>query len=456
MLPDVFPASRILGFGWDIGSRSVESPPNFESTASEIISKLTDLRKGYLQRAIVFIGHGYGTVLIANILAGEGQLTQERANLMSSTAAVVLFAAPLFDYTGLIEWTSKTSKIPQGSKFFSSPIPPQLWENLSSYTKKEKTFTFAFLERDAACPHVDEQEDARTTKLAKRLKQLEILDTVETKENIANVAKFTGPEDQRWELIRSRIYNVVRTHQLLDVARDTGTDRLKRLIKNSFDLNLSNRDGQTALQIAARHQRPGAVKLLLGTGKVDINHQDISGMTALHMAVACNASNSVDIVHDLLSSAANSDLRNNDEKTAKDLAAENVNILPQILEELAAPHLVRGPGVPERMTRGTPPEGEGTKACRKTGFVSRIIFGASRTAPDTHLPVYSNILNFIYGDETVDKIFKAQQGERDLGKPICRWHHIPMNNVRNFRISLAFRMEYANLSLTFSRWRGLM
>ncbi|KAH8766931.1 hypothetical protein F5882DRAFT_510319 [Hyaloscypha sp. PMI_1271] len=429
MLPDVFPASRILGFGWDIGSRSVESPPNFESTASEIISKLTDLRKGYLQRAIIFIGHGYGTVLIANILAGEGQLTQERANLMSSTAAVVLFAAPLFDYTGLIEWTSKASKIPRGSKFFSSPIPPQLWENLSSYTKKEKIFTFAFLERDAACPHVDEQEDVRTTKLAERLKQLEILDTVETKENIANVAKFAGPEDQRWELIRSRIYNVVRTHQLLDVARDTGTERLERLIKNSFDLNLSNRDGQTALQMAAKHQRPGAVKLLLGTGKVNINHQDISGMTALHIAVACNASNSVEIVHDLLSSAANSDLRNNDEKTAKDLAAENVNIIPQILVELAAPPLVRGPGVPERMTRGTPPEGDGTNACRKTGFVSREVFGASETAPDTHLPVYSNILNFIYGNETVDEIFKAQQGERDLGKPICRWHHIPMNNM---------------------------
>jgi hypothetical protein len=303
---------------------------------------------------------------------------------------------------------------------------------------------------------VDEQEDARTTKLAERLKQLEILDTVETKENIANVAKFTGPEDQRWELIRTRIYNVVRTHQLLDAARDTGIERLERLIKSSFDLNLSNRDGQTALQMAAKHQRPGAVKLLLGTGKVDINHQDVSGMTALHIAVASNASNSVEIIHDLLSSAANSDLRNNDEKTAKDLAAENVNILPQIREGLAAPPLVRGPGVPEHMTRGTPPEGDGTNACRKTGFVSREIFGPSETAPDTHLPVYSNILNFIYGDETVDKIFKAQQGERDLGKPICRWHHIPMNNVRNFRISLAFRMEYANLSLTFSRWRGLM
>jgi hypothetical protein len=140
----------------------------------------------------------------------------------------------------VIEWTSKASKIPRGSKFFSSPIPPQLWENLSSYTK-EKIFTFAFLERDAACLHVDEQEDARTTKSAERLKQLEILDTVETKENISNVAKFTGPEDQRWGLIRSRIYNVVRTHQLLDVARDTGTERLERLIKNSFDLNLSNR-----------------------------------------------------------------------------------------------------------------------------------------------------------------------------------------------------------------------
>jgi Ankyrin repeats (3 copies) len=303
MLPDVFPAARILGFGWDIGSRTVEASPNFGSTASEIISKLTALRKGYLQRAIVFIGHGYGNVLIANILAGEGQLTQERANLMSLTAAVVLFAAPLFDYTGLIEWTSKASKISRGSKFFSSPIPPQLWENLSSYTKKEKIFTFAFLERDAACLHVDEQEDARTTKSAERLKQLEILDTVETKENISNVAKFTGPEDQRWELIRSRIHNVVRTHQLLDVARDTGTERLERLIKNSFDLNLSNKDGQTALQMAAKHQRPGAVKLLLGTGKVDINHQDIFGMTALHTAVVCNSSNSVEIVHDLFSRA---------------------------------------------------------------------------------------------------------------------------------------------------------
>lgn len=434
MLPSALPAARIFGFGIDLSSRAVDAPLDFDSVAADIVSELTHSRSESRQRPIVFIGHGYGNLLIEKILSGERPESREIANLMGSTAAIMLFAAPLVGSTSLIEWTTKTLKVSRESKFFNSPILPQLWETFNQRTAIENISTVVFLERDAAGPHADGKEKEKAAAFIERLKEQKV-NVVETKNDIGNIAKFYSPEDQGWQTTRHWICDAVQTYQLLEAAKDPEADMLNYLIEKSFNPNLVNRAGQTALQIAAKYQHLEAVKLLLSKG-ADIDHQDTLGMTALHTAVACNASQSVEIVQALLSSSANSGLRNLNNKTAKDLTYEMEGIRPAIREALETRPLMQGPSAPEYMVRGSPPRGNCTIACQKTGMVSREVFAASETSTDTHLPFYSTISEFIYGDRKVDEIFKALHGKRKLGDPLCRWHHIPINNVRKLVLVL--------------------
>ena len=92
MLPSVLPMSRIMGFGFELDSFKVNK--YFDSAASKLREAL--LRKRHLnpRRPLVFIGHGYGTVIIQSLfsrLVGDGS---QGAILKGCTAAIILFAPP--------------------------------------------------------------------------------------------------------------------------------------------------------------------------------------------------------------------------------------------------------------------------------------------------------------------------------------------------------------------------
>lgn len=85
-----------------------------------------------------------------------------------------------------------------------------------------------------------------------------------------------------------------------------------------------NRYGGNTLIPAAEKGHLNNVKLLLEDGKVDIDHQNNFGYTALIEAVALTDGSEVyqQIVQELVSYSANKELRDNSNKTALDYAKE--------------------------------------------------------------------------------------------------------------------------------------
>lgn len=94
--------------------------------------------------------------------------------------------------------------------------------------------------------------------------------------------------------------------------------------KSNPNQQIYNRFGGNALIPAAEKGHLENVKVLLKDGKVDIDHQNNSGYSALIEAVALTDGSKVyqDIVKELLSYQANTELRDTSGKTALDYALE--------------------------------------------------------------------------------------------------------------------------------------
>lgn len=103
------------------------------------------------------------------------------------------------------------------------------------------------------------------------------------------------------------------------------TEILTYMLENSEpDQSIVNRFGGNALIPAAEKGHLANVKLLLTDGRVDIDHQNHYGYTALIEAVALRDGSKIyqDIVRELLAHGANKELRDNQGKTAEDYARE--------------------------------------------------------------------------------------------------------------------------------------
>jgi ankyrin repeat protein len=62
---------------------------------------------------------------------------------------------------------------------------------------------------------------------------------------------------------------------------------LSLLVERGADPDVADKDlRRTPLHLAAASGRPNAVKVLLATGRVDINRRDLHGRTPLHYAAA--------------------------------------------------------------------------------------------------------------------------------------------------------------------------
>lgn len=108
------------------------------------------------------------------------------------------------------------------------------------------------------------------------------------------------------------------------------------LAHSTPDQSITNRFGGNALIPAAEKGQLANVKLLLADGRVNINHQNDYGYTALIEAVALRDGSQVyqDIVAELLRNGANPNIVDNYGKSAKDYANElGYGNISKMLEE---------------------------------------------------------------------------------------------------------------------------
>lgn len=169
---------------------------------------------------------------------------------------------------------------------------------------------------------IDEQNDLGETPLV-----------VATHNNYIDIAKAlidAGADVNKQDNIQDSAY--------LYAAAQGKTEILSYILKHSEpNQSVYNRFGGNSIIPAAEKGHLDNVKLLLEDGKVDINHQNNYGYTALIEAVALRDGSEVyqKIVRELLNYGADTSLKDNSGKTAEDYAREKGfgNILRMLQEK---------------------------------------------------------------------------------------------------------------------------
>jgi hypothetical protein len=234
MLPSILPNAQITGFGLDLMSGTAEAPIDFDSATSNIISKIVEMRHGQTGRPIIFVGHGYGNIIIGKIFTGEFQSLPGWTDLVGSTSSIAFFAAPVVSLEGLIDWAVGTLRISRGSKLFEGPLPlPQIWEALNKSTLEKDISTFAFLEKVSLVPQTDESADTKKPAVPDG-PRLKFDHNKQTEDIIADMTKFTDPEDSDFQAVSNWMLDAVQTHQLLRAAKDGELGTMDLLINQSF------------------------------------------------------------------------------------------------------------------------------------------------------------------------------------------------------------------------------
>lgn len=94
-------------------------------------------------------------------------------------------------------------------------------------------------------------------------------------------------------------------------------DVIEALLENGADPNLRDYQGFTPLMRAVAENREGAVRLLLGSNRIQVNAADERGISALHLGAAAGRT---EIVRMLLLAGADRDQRDQEANTPQSLA----------------------------------------------------------------------------------------------------------------------------------------
>lgn len=424
MLPSVIPEGRILGFGFDLST--VNAPIDFDSTAASLLDSLVERREVNSTKPIIFIGHGYGSVVIESLLSRNDGKGTPSSQLRASTASVILFAAPFAGSKDLIKWSVREMKLLESPDSCfrllgnDSGMLQKIWDDFVKHTRNLDIFISLYRENGPATDSAT-AEGKVAQKLVEDFKN-EGGFVEQTSAEIGQIARFSGPKERDFLVLTGRILTGIQTWQLLGAAKRGDEDSLKDLMGHSIDINLVSKTKQTALHVSAHYGKLEFTRMLLGNRKLDIDHKDNLGNTALHIAVQGNRR---ETVKELLKAGANPDIRNRQKQKPKHLPGIEFGIT----NLLKKPPLVEGPPAqPQRELKvSQPPRGAGIAACKSTEMVATEMFLIE--GKENHLTTYPSIHDLIYTETVVEKMLKSERSTDITQEPYCRWYHIPANNV---------------------------
>eukprot|EP00397_Hematodinium_sp_SG-2012_P028372 GEMP01029865.1.p1 GENE.GEMP01029865.1~~GEMP01029865.1.p1 ORF type:complete len:515 (+),score=98.77 GEMP01029865.1:84-1628(+) len=169
--------------------------------------------------------------------------------------------------------------------------------------------------------HAEHEDTATCVRALKMLRHADFAVPLVT-EVLLHAARDDEPEAHREILCTLVRAGADATGALLEAASDgAGQNAVGSLLSASVSPDIADRNGDTALIVAARHGCKGVVEALLSAG-ANIDHANTNGIMArgeTALMIACREGQT-DVVETLLSARANVDLSNNHNSQALSLA----------------------------------------------------------------------------------------------------------------------------------------
>ncbi len=181
------------------------------------------------------------------------------------------------------------------------------------------------------------------------------------------------------------------------------------LMARGADAEITTKKGETALYIATARGRLRIVNKLLHNKQVDINHPTHSGRTPLYIAAK---KGHVKIVNHLLNAGANPFLADNKKKTPSDVAhVKTVYLLPHRKKQVDNVGII-----PLMLAQGYDPTSILGGVCSGIADLGLCAIQTQEFDPASiyHFNTRMKLINDIFSDELLVKIFKTELKRHDL------------------------------------------
>ena len=368
--------------------------------------------------SIVFISHGYGSVIVPKVLGYDKNtpektppdLRQHQQTLKASTAIVINFASPILQSKAklIINWTATLLGIPRESPLFGIEIP--------GYKKYQKFM----LENGISLLDIW-QRPLSSKKVRFEAKN----------QDVSKFGIFDNSTDPEFKTLCRIIYKAIGSQRILRAAGVGDGTLMNKLVSSGHSFKVKNSTGQTALHLAVQRRDSPMVNLLLTRcrhARYLLTESDANGDMPLHSALKIERDRSHEvqsIVKALLDNGASPIVKNNNNLTPMEIAKDHSDTMRRLVE---SPQQVKGPLV-QVMTKGNPRGADGVEACNKTEVAITTIFVARDGKNDTYRTSEKSVQELIYSDRKFYDIVRDLRHSNSKVPTMCRWFHMPMNNV---------------------------
>jgi hypothetical protein len=394
--PGTFKKARVLLFYY---CEPVDDgkPPLLQTITQELAQCLEIARKDNPDRPIIFLGHDFGITVIEATLVDLWKQEGSGTRICTATAGMVFFAS------------ESPASTKDDSRYFDSDVRGRLGRDPDKLPYQE-------IKQDRFLVQHLEKFKSFTLWLAERRPELTMM-------CFEGTGKFAMETDSTYCAFLKLIASIQEVYGLLAAVCAGDQKAVKVYLEKSRKPNLQNLSGQSALHLAVQHHQTNIIRLLVRAYEADASLCDIDGRTPLHLAII-HCADRHDIITTLVQGGADPNLKDKDGRSPRDLARSH-DVDTALLN-----HLVEGPsedaflkGVRDPM----PPQLTfAADACRE--------FHA--TLADFFLIDQKE--KFFYEQPTVHELLYETGPEDIMGAvrnppveeaPGCRWIHLPANNV---------------------------
>ena len=395
---------------------------SIDDVAFSFLNLLIDSRKNCRKGPIIFVGHNAGIVVIERtlMLARNGSLAS--GQIFFETAGIVFLSTPDPKTKAETEkeWnyfdaTARMSSDQEELRYLETSIPGYIKQHLELFRRTlEEANRTALNEVGGALWH-----DVNVGPSAISLSRYQYLDII------------LETDDAVYVKIVNAIASSLECYQLLSAASEGSPRTLRSILSRGIDVNLQDRIGNSALHLAAITGHAENVKLLLVEYQAHVGIQNSKSRSALFLAVG-SGKNNLEIVTLLLKKGAR--LKDDEKRTL----SESPRVSKEIIDLLKAPPFVEGPmdvlNTETWQTPTAPKSAAARDACKSFKAVVAEFFQFEKKErsvledPTIHQLLYEASPEIIL-ENARKGAMKAEGIKPEELSSICRWYHIPANNV---------------------------
>lgn len=404
MLPEVMPHNRTICVGYDLNTVGDPHFISYERASLKLFELLDEHRKACSTRPAIFIGHGFGCLVVQQ--AFQGCAANATAESLRKACAGILFHHVPVENSG----SDGSNAVVKTEKFGSNALPVTGVSKSSSKPEQKPIIL-------------------DLTKIAREHSILHhVLKHGPLEKDHTQSFRFSTKNDFTFQQLSAKIVEWSETHQLMRAVTQHDFATVLRLINEGVKIDhRKTLSEMTALHLACQmtSSKSQDIDLLIRIGKANVTLKDSCGRTPLHHALRRELPD-VKIVRVLLEAGAEITTQDNDHVSPLDQANKTPSKVRKLLRMRP---LVKGPSAAKGSVARAQPHSSALDVCRAHQMAATEMYYDGETLTEKHLPRHFSISDAVYGTKSLQRMLDETRSSEIKDELVCRWYHLPANNM---------------------------